>query len=49
MLDLPTDCHAITAALNAAALAIAAASVAVSAFAIAYITKVLNDWRTWRK
>ena len=49
MPDLPTDCNTVSAALAAAALAVAAASIAVSAFAIAYITKVLHEWRTWRK
>ena len=50
MPDLPaTDCNTVSAAFAAAALAIASASIAVSAFAVAYIVKTLNEWRTWRK
>jgi len=48
--DLPTtDCNTINVALAAAALAIATTSIAVCAFTLAYITKVLHEWRTWRK
>lgn len=49
MPDLPTDCHTLETALSTAAIAITATSVAVCAFALAWITKVLNEWRTWRK
>ena len=48
MPDLPTDCNTLNTALTAAALAIATTSVAVCAFTLAYITKVLHEWRTWR-
>lgn len=49
MPDLPTDCNTLNTALTAAAVAVAATSVAVCAFALAYITKLIHEWRTWRK
>jgi len=50
MLDLPTtDCNMASAAITAAAIAVATTSVAVCAFILAYITKTIHEWRTWRK
>jgi len=51
MPELPAlpDSNTVAVALTAVALAVAATAVAVSAFALAYIVKVINEWRAWRK
>jgi hypothetical protein len=47
--EISADCYAVQTALVAAALAIASTSLAVCAFVLAYVAKVVHEWRTWRK
>lgn len=42
------DAEAASRALLAASLALCAVSIAVSAFALAYVTRTLREWWSWK-
>ena len=50
MPDLPTtDCGTLNTALTAAALAVTSTAVVLCAFVLAYVARVVHEWRTWRE